>query len=366
VLSACPHFLSCGGCVDVSPKDDRLPQALTAAGFGATVVQAIAVSPPNTRRRMDLAARRTASGVQLGLHRHRSHDIVDLHVCYVLHPDLVALFDPLRGLLNRLELLRRDGSVVANRLDNGVDLLLRTDRAASAQDRTRLAEFAAAHGVARVSHAVGNALPETLAALRAPCIRLSGVLVLPPPGAFLQATAGGEAAIVGAVLAGLPAKLARRDRIAELYAGCGTLSYALERHARVDAFEGDPAALAALDRACRDAGLGGRIVPVLRDLVRQPLMARELAPYAVVVLDPPAQGALAQIAEVVQAGVKRVIYVSCDPQSLARDAAVLRGAGYDLVAATPVDQFIGSPRVESICVFNQTSERGDSHRLRRQ
>jgi 23S rRNA (uracil1939-C5)-methyltransferase len=335
----------------VSPKDDRLPDALIAAGYDPASVQPIAVSAPNTRRRMDLAARRTASGVQLGLHRHRSHDIVDLHICFVLHPDLVALFDPLRMLLNRLELLRRDASVIANRLDNGIDLLLRSDREASAQDRTRLAEFAGAHGIARVSHAVGAGKTETLAALRAPRLTLSGVAVLPPPGAFLQATEAGEAAIVAAVLAGLPAKLARRDRIAELYAGCGTLSYALERHARVDAFEGDAATLAALDRGARDAGLSGRIVPVLRDLARQPLMARELAPYAVVVLDPPAGGALVQIGQIAQAGVRRVIYVSCDPQSLARDAAVLRDGGYALLAATPVDQFIGAARVESVCVF---------------
>ncbi len=343
--------------MDVSPKHERLPEALAGAGFGGGLGGAMAVSPPNSRRRMDLAVRRTASGVELGLHRHRSHDIVDLHTCRVLHPDLVALFAPVREVLNRLELLKRAGSVIANRLDNGVDLLLRTDAAPSHQDRARLAALAQAQGIARVSHAVGAGRPETLAGLRTPQILLSGVAVAPPPGAFLQATAEGEAAIVAAVVAGLPGKLTRKSRIAELYAGVGTLTFALAPHARVDAFEGDAAALEALAGACKGAGLIGRVTPALRDLVRQPLMAKELAAYAAVVLDPPAAGAAVQIGEIARAGVERVIYVSCEPLSLARDAVVLRGAGYRLLAATAVDQFIGASRVESVCVFEISGAR---------
>jgi 23S rRNA (uracil1939-C5)-methyltransferase len=343
--------------VDVSPKHERLPEALAAAGYGGAVVGAMAVSPPNARRRMDLAARRTASGVELGLHRHRSHDIIDLQTCRVLHPDLVALFAPLRAVLNRLELLKRGGSAIANRLDNGVDLLLRTDAAPSHQDRTRLAALAQAHGIARVAHAVGAGKPETLAGLRMPRIVLSGVAVAPPPGAFLQATADGETAIVAAVVAGLPGNLTRRSRIAELYAGIGTLTFALAPHRRVDAFEGDAEALEALRGACRVSGLIGRVTPGLRDLVRQPLMRKELAGYAVVVLDPPAAGAAVQIVEIACAGMERVIYVSCEPQSLARDAHVLRAAGYRLLAATAVDQFIGASRVESVCVFDRSGGR---------
>ncbi len=337
--------------MDVSPKHQLLPQALAVAGFDGALVGAMAVSPPNARRRMDLAARRTAGGVALGLHRHRSHDIIDLQTCRVLHPDLVALFGPLREVLNRLELLKRTGSVIANRVDNGVDLLLRTDGAPSHQDRTRLAALAEANGVVRVSHALGAGAAETVAGLRTPVVTLSGVAVKVAPGAFLQATADGEAGIVAAVVAGLPGGITRRSRIAELYAGVGTLTFALAAHARVDAFEGDAAAVAALAGGCRGAGLVGRVTPAVRDLVRQPLMAKELGPYAVVVLDPPASGAAVQVREIAQAGVRRVIYVSCEPQSLGRDAKVLRGAGYALVAATAVDQFIGATRVESVCVF---------------
>jgi 23S rRNA (uracil1939-C5)-methyltransferase len=357
LLAGCPHYLDCGGCGDLAAKDDLLPEALRAAGFADADVGEMLVCPPGARRRMDFALRRTADGVALGLHRRRSHDIVDLHQCAVLLPELVALFDPLRTVLNRLNLLGSTGAAIANRLDDGVDLLLRSDRAASRHDRTLLAEFARDHGLLRISHAIGAGTPETIAGLRPAVARFADVPVLVPPGAFLQATAEGEAAIVAAVLAGLPEKLGRRDRIAELYAGCGTLSFALAQHARVDAYEGDLSAFAALDQAVRASGVVGRLTVAQRDLVRQPLIARDLAPYVAVVLDPPAAGAALQMPYIVQAGVPRVIYVSCDPRSLGRDAAFLHSAGYRLIAATAVDQFIGTERVESICVFDRKKAR---------
>ena len=90
-----------------------------------------------------------------------------------------------------------------------------------------------------------------------------------------------------------------------------------------------------------------------RDLTRQPLAAKELAPYAAVVLDPPHGGAAVQIEQIAAAGVKRVVYVSCNPSTLGRDAAVLKTAGYALLSTTPIDQFLWSARIESVSVFHK-------------
>jgi 23S rRNA (uracil1939-C5)-methyltransferase len=287
----------------------------------------------------------------LGLHSPRSSDIVDLAMCPVLHPTLVALLPPLRALLRGLGALKREGSALLNLLDAGPDLLLRLDGTPNATDRARLAAFAAALGLPRITVAAGKAPPETACLLRPPTITFAGTSVTPPPGAFLQASREGEAAITDAVLAGLPEKLTKSSRIAELYAGCGTLTFPLAKHARTDAFEGDAPSHAALRAATNATGQAGRITPHLRDLVRQPLTAKELAPFAAVVLDPPHAGASAQMPAIVAAGVKRVVYVSCNPAALARDAAVLRGADYRLLRAVPVDQFLWSPRLESVSVF---------------
>ena len=123
---------------------------------------------------MDLAARRTRSGVTLGLHRQRSTDVVDLTTCLVLHPTLVALMPPLRVLLSRLQALRREGSVIANLLDSGPDVLLRTDAPLQLADRIALTEFARTHALPRIAWAQGNGEPEPIAILRPPTTSLAG------------------------------------------------------------------------------------------------------------------------------------------------------------------------------------------------
>lgn len=358
VAPPCAHFGTCGGCVVQHWRTDSylawktglLRDALQRAGYADAPVAPVVATAPQQRRRMDFAAKRTRDGLVLGLHA-RGGPVTDIAVCHVLHPALSGLLAPLRRLLGGLQTLRREASVVANLLDDGIDLLLRTDAALALPDRTALITFARAHGVLRVSWAQREGVPEPVAILRPPVITLFGVAVQPPPGAFLQASPSGESAIVAAVLAGLPENLPARTRIADLYAGSGTLTFALAQHARVTAFEGDAAAFTALRSAVNAAALAGRVQAMQRDLARQPLTPAELAGFAAVVLDPPHAGAAAQVAQLAAARVRRIVYVSCNPAALARDARVLHTAGYRLLATTPIDQFRWSARLESVCVF---------------
>lgn len=359
IAPPCPRFGECGGCAlqhwDPAAygawKSGLLAAALRRAGFADAVIDELVAGSPHTRRRMDLAARRTRAGVILGLHRQRGHEVVDLDDCAVLHPALAALLQPIRDALGGLDAPWRQASVIANLLDSGPDLLLRLDADPTVADRAALAGFAATHGLPRVSLATRDDDPEPVATLRPPETRLSGVTVRPPPGAFLQATEAGEAAIRDAVLAGLPDRL--KGTITECHAGCGTLTFALATRAPVRAWEGDAAAVAALTQAVNRSSLAGRIQAGRRDLVRQPLLAADLKDTGVVVLDPPHAGAAELMAPLAASGVGTVIYVSCNPAALARDAAVLRAAGHRLVRATPIDQFLWSPRLESVCVFRR-------------
>jgi 23S rRNA (uracil1939-C5)-methyltransferase len=353
----CRHFGACGGCALQHWQDSSyaawkrglVVQALEQAGFASDAVAPLARTPPHARRRMDFAVRRIDGGVLLGLHAPHAQDIVDIDECVVLHPALLRLLPPLRALMSSLAALRRSGSVIANLLDSGPDLLLRTDGPLVAQDRAKIAAFAASHGVSRVSWALGDGATETAAQLAAPFVSFAGHRVEPPAGAFLQASAEGERAIVAAVLAGLPGRLTPRSRAIELYAGCGTISFALAERLRVIAYEGDAASVAAVRRAMS----GSRVDIALRDLVRQPLAVKEFAGASAIVLDPPYAGASMQMPAIAASGVERVIMVSCNPQALAKDAAVLKSRGYALVGATPIDQFLWSPHVESVSVFRK-------------
>ncbi len=310
----------------------------------------LARTPPAARRRMDLAIRREGPVIRIGLHRRRSREIVDMHSCPVLHPKLFALVQALRPVLQRLTGLRREGSAVVNLLDSGPDLLLRTDAPLTAGDRVLLTALANAHGLPRISWEPGQArggtgLTEPACSLRPATTSFNAVVTTIPPGAFLQASREGEAAIVAAVLAALPASMAAKARIIELFAGTGSITHALATRGRVQAYEGDTAAYGALRRAANP-----RVLATQRDLARQPLQAAELKGAGAIVLDPPHGGALAQMPALAVSGVP-IVYVSCNPAALARDGRVLLQAGYQVASVAAIDQFLWSARVESVVAF---------------
>jgi 23S rRNA (uracil1939-C5)-methyltransferase len=166
--------------------------------------------------------------------------------------------------------------------------------------------------------------------------------VVPPPGAFLQATREGEAALVTSVLSALQGA----SRVVDLFAGTGTFSLPLAEAAEVHAVEGDAAMLEALVKGWRGAPGLRRVTTEARDLFRRPLLPEELRRFDAAVIDPPRAGAEAQVAELARARFATVAYVSCSPASFARDAKRLLEAGYRMAPITVVDQFRWSPHVE--------------------
>jgi 23S rRNA (uracil1939-C5)-methyltransferase len=171
--------------------------------------------------------------------------------------------------------------------------------------------------------------------------------VTPPPGAFLQATPQGEASLVTAVRDAVGSS----RHVIDLFAGCGTFSLPLAESAEVHAVEGDAGMTAALDHGWRMAQGLKPVTFETRDLYRRPLLPDELAKTDAVVLDPPRAGAEAQVAEIVKAMPPVVAYVSCNPVTFARDAAVLIAAGYTLNWVQVVDQFRWSSHVELAAQF---------------
>ncbi|MCR0980550.1 class I SAM-dependent RNA methyltransferase [Roseomonas populi] len=353
----CPHFGTCGGCAVqhwappavAAWKAARVSEALSRGGFPGIAVEPAVPSPPNSRRRADFAIRRRQDGIVIGFHARGSAEPFDMAVCFVIDPRLLALVGPLRVMLARLPALKRSGSAMVNLLDSGPDLWLRTDAPLTPTDRTRLAAFAAENGIPRIAWSrEGTRDTPEIAAQSGPVqASLSGVAVVPAPGAFLQATPQGEAAIAAAVLAGLPRRMPGKPRLIELHAGLGTLTFPLASKGRVDAFEGAPEAAAALHTAAGRAG--AKVKATRRDLARQPLLPPELNGAAALVLDPPFSGAAEQAAILARSTVPRVIYVSCNPAALARDLVPFaRAPGWRVESAVAVDQFLWSAQVEAV------------------
>ena len=359
----CPHFGVCGGCALQHLTDEAcarwkqglVAQALARRGFGEVPVQPMIRIPPGTRRRATLAAARTETGVTLGFHGRESHAVVDVETCLLLTPRLMGLLPPLRLALAPLLQAREVAAVTLTETEEGPDLLIVSGQAPGLAAREALAAFAEDQDLARLTWAArakaGEALePEPVVLRRPPRLDFAGVAVEPPPGGFLQPTAAGEAALVEAVLSYLPEGAAA---LADLYAGCGTFTFPLARHARVHAVERDEAAMAALWSGARKADLAGRITVETRDLTRAPVTAEELAGGDCVVFDPPRAGAREQAAEIARSSVPAAIAVSCNPNTFARDARMLVDGGFTLVEVTPIDQFPWTGHMELVASFRR-------------
>ncbi|GAA0450544.1 class I SAM-dependent RNA methyltransferase [Sphingomonas molluscorum] len=343
----CRHFPACGGC-QLQHLDeesyalfvrDRVLGALSTQNLATEVLPAL-VSPPRTRRRATLHAERRGRQVLLGFTETGSHRIVDMMECHVLLPELFALVAPLRTLLAAM-LGKRRADVHLAQTDRGVDVLITGSLGDKLAEVEALTGFAERHGLARLSVDDGYG-PETRWEPEPATISFAGVPVALQPGAFLQATREGEAALV----AGVKDAVGGAPIVADLFAGLGTFSLALAERAKVYAGEAAREPILALKAAASRAGR-----PVFaehRDLYRRPLAPAELDRFSAVVIDPPRAGAREQAAAIAASKVPVVAYVSCNPSSFARDVKMMCESGYRLDWVQPVGQFRWSTHVELV------------------
>jgi 23S rRNA (uracil1939-C5)-methyltransferase len=346
VKPPCPHARTCGGCLMqhvADPfvadwKQGIVQQALAGQGLSAAF-RPMVTSPSRSRRRATLTGQKTKGGALVGFHARASDLLIPVPQCHLLHPDLIATFPGLEQLVHLGGSRSAQVQLTITRSLGGADVAVTGGKPLDASQQLEMARLCETHGFARLTWN-GEAV-----ALRAqPMQRFGRALVAPPPGAFLQATAEGEAALVQAVsLAIGPAR-----RIADLFAGSGTFALALADRAEVLAVESDPAMTAALDKAARATTGLRRVTVETRDLFRRPLEPDEFKGIDAVVIDPPRPGAEAQTKNLAAARVPVIASVSCNPATFARDARTLTEAGYALDWVQVVDQFRWSSHVELV------------------
>jgi 23S rRNA (uracil1939-C5)-methyltransferase len=350
-IPPCIHFGDCGGCAvqhlnrDAYSawKEGLLREALSRRGINVPASPMIAL-PPGTRRRAVFVAERRGGEVILGFNAIGSGRVVDLSTCHILLPELVGLLAPLRAALATVLRTGESADVSVTRSDSGIDLWLKNTRSLSLEGRQVLISLAERLDLARVSAGRDT---EPVALRRQPRMMFTGTAVSLPVDSFLQPSTGGEAALVNLIVEAL----GKRKKVADLYAGCGTFTFALAPGRRVHAVEGNAASHAALAAAGRRAG--GRITSERRDLAREPLGAIELNKFDAVVFDPPRAGAKEQVQQIARSKLHCAVGVSCNPASFARDARILLDAGFSLTQVTPVDQFPWSAHLELVGVFSR-------------
>ena len=354
----CKHFGHCGGCAlqhwAGEPyrawKAEQIRLQLSMEGLETEILPTFA-APPASRRRVALHARKggKGQGARLGFKERRSWSLVPVEECPVTEPRLVAALPALARLAEPfLEHPKSAPTLHVTLTGTGLDIdvtgVERKSGGLSADARMRAAMAASDGDFARVTLA-----GEIVYGARQPLVKLGPAVVALPPGAFLQAVPAAERAMVDFAVA----ESQGASRVADLYCGVGTFTFRLAEIASVHAAEMSAPAIAAL-KAAMGAATGLKpITAEARDLVKRPVLSTELAKTDVVVIDPPRAGAAEQTVEIAKSKVAKIVGVSCNPATFAKDARVLVDAGFRLEKVLPVDQFVWSPHIELVGVFTR-------------
>ncbi len=348
----CPHFGTCGGCAlqhwasapYLDWKREIVATALRQHGLSTEVAPTIDAHGEG-RRRVTLHARRgDGRDLKVGFAAARSHAIIAIDACPLLAPSLGQALPAARAIARVLEGLGKPLDIQITATAQGLDMELRGAGRLAEPQRLGLIKAANAVRLARLSNH-GDLVMQR----EPPTIAVDGMRVPLPPGAFLQATEAGEAALAALVLGAV----GKAKSVADLFCGIGPFALRLARQAKVLAADSDAQAVAALAAATRNA-LGLKPIRAeARDLFRRPYMAKDLKGLDAFVFDPPRAGAEAQVTAMAKADIGRIVAVSCNPGTFARDAAILVASGWKLGTVTPVDQFKWSAHVELVAAFTR-------------
>ncbi len=370
VTPACPAYVRCGGCAvqhqdhaaQVQDKHSLLADKLARiGGVQPTAWLEPMVGPAwHYRRRARLGVRQVSKrgGVLVGFRERRSSFLTDMNDCAVLDARLSALIGPLRGLIGDLTVAAQVPQLEVTATDDEVVLVMRHLAPLADADRAAVAAFGAAHGVRWFLQPGG---PDTVHPLppggdRPLSYRLDAFdLELEfGPLDFTQVNFAINQQLVPLAVDLLAP--AAGERVADLFCGVGNFSLALaKRGARALGLEGEAALVARARGNAKRAGLAQRCTFELANLYDDAAAAlTRLGHCDAWLLDPPRSGAQALCATLPAPAPARIVYVSCNPATLARDAGLLVSQGYRLTQAGVVDMFPHTAHVESIALFERT------------
>jgi 23S rRNA (uracil1939-C5)-methyltransferase len=375
VAPLCPHFGICGGCslqhleaaAQVAAKQRVLEDALWHIGRVRAGELLAPIHGPawGYRQRARLSVRDVPKkgGVLVGFHERKSSFITDMRTCPVLPPHISSLLPSLRELIGSLSLRDRLPQIelaVGDDADDGTGnevLVLRNLDAPTASDERALADFADRHGVRLYLQPKG---PATVQAFHPPARPLRyalpdfGVRIEFQPTDFTQVNVQMNRMLVRRAV-GLLEPM-EGDAVADFFCGLGNFSLPIARRgAQVVGVEGSAPLVGRAQANAQANGLADRARFVAADLFEAtPASIEALDAIDKALLDPPREGAIALVKALPEARLARVVYVSCNPATLARDASVLvHERGFTLRKAGIVNLFPHTAHVESVALFTR-------------
>ena len=351
----CPHFGVCGGCQQQHASIALQQQSKSAALarlMKNEVSEVIAGSAWNYRRRarLSLNYQPKTQHLQMGFRKANSSDIVEVMQCPVLVPQLEALLPGLRACLADLQAIRHLGHVELVQAENGTLMILRYTGPLSAADKEKLERFSHSEGLFLFLAPQSDIL-EPISG-EAPWYDSNGLRLTFSPRDFIQVNAGVNQLMVARAMEWLD--IQPDDRVLDLFCGMGNFTLPLATRARhVVGVEGVPA----LVEKGRENALRNGLHNVTffhenleDDVTQQPWAAEG---FDKILLDPARAGAAGVMQHIIKLNPGRIVYVSCNPATLARDSEALLSAGYQIKRLAMLDMFPHTGHLESMVLFEQ-------------
>lgn len=355
VAPRCPHFGVCGGCQQQHASIELQQQSKRAALsrlMKRDVDDIIAAEPWGYRRRarLSLNYQPKTQQLQMGFRKANSSEIIDVVQCPVLVPQLEALLPAVRECLTSLQSQRQLGHVELVQADNGPLMVLRHTGALTAADKEKLERFSQTHGLSLYLAPQS----EILEHIRGdePWYTSDGLRLVFSPRDFIQVNDGVNQKMVRTALAWLD--IQPQDRVLDLFCGMGNFTLPLAKAAAsVVGVEGVPALVA---KGRENAALNElQNVTFFHENLEEDVTRQAWAKHGFdkILLDPARAGAPGVMAHIIKLAPRRMVYVSCNPATLARDSEALLQAGYRIQRLAMLDMFPHTGHLESIVLFER-------------
>ncbi|MEJ8322094.1 23S rRNA (uracil(1939)-C(5))-methyltransferase RlmD [Kosakonia sacchari] len=353
VIPQCPHFGVCGGCQQQHASialQQRSKSAALARLMKQNVDEVIAGEPWGYRRRarLSLSWQPKNQCLEMGFRKAGGNDIINVTRCPVLVPRLEALLTPLRECLSGLQAVRQLGHVELVEADNGPLMVLRHTAALSATDREKLEQFSHSQELSLYLAPQSEILEQVSG--ESPWYSSDGLRLTFSPRDFIQVNDGVNQQMVARALEWLDVQPG--DRVLDLFCGMGNFTLPLaKRAASVVGVEGVANLVAKAQDNAQQNGLQNVTFfheNLEEDVTKQPWASRG---FDKVLLDPARAGAAGVMKHILKLSPGRVVYVSCNPATLARDSEALLDAGYQIQRLAMLDMFPHTGHLESMVLF---------------
>lgn len=349
----CPYFGVCGGCQQQHASvalQQRSKQAALARLMKHDVDEVLSAAPWQYRRRARLSLNYLpkTQQLQMGFRRAGSNEIVEVMQCPVLVPTLEALLPALRDCLQTLSGVRHLGHVELVQADNGPLMVLRHTAPLSLPDIAKLEQFSHSHHLALWLAPQSDSIEQLSGEL--PWYSSDGLRLTFSPRDFIQVNDGVNQRMVETALTWLDVQ--PEDRVLDLFCGMGNFTLPLaKRAASVVGVEGVPALVEKGQYNAEQNRLHN--VTFFHENLEEDVTRQAWAKngFDKILLDPARAGAPGVMQHIVKLAPSRVVYVSCNPATLARDSEVLIAAGYQIQRLAMLDMFPHTGHLESMVLF---------------